>query len=329
MQKITAAIRGVHGYVPDHILTNKDFEKMMETSDEWIRSRTGISERHILKGEGKGASVMGIEAVKGLLEKTNTNPEDIEMLICSTATPDMMFPATGNIIAHKTGLKNAYSFDMMAACSGFLYAIVTASKFIETGLHKKVIVVGADKMSSIVDYTDRKTAVLFGDGAGAVLLEANTDGYGIIDASLHTDGSGAEHLYMKSGGSRYPPSEETVRNKEHFIMQDGPKVFKSAVKHMAEVSESVMLRNKLAPEDVAYLVPHQANLRIIDATAQRMGIGTDKVLINIDRYGNTTTATIPLCLWDNENIIKKDDNLILAAFGGGFTWGAAYIKWGF
>jgi 3-oxoacyl-[acyl-carrier-protein] synthase-3 len=329
MQKITAAIKGVHGYVPEDILTNKDFEKMMETSDEWIRTRTGISQRHILKGEGKGASHMGVQAVKGLLEKTNTNPDDIELLICCTATPDMLFPATGNLIADAAGLKNAYSFDLMAACSGFLYAIVTASKFIEAGTHKKVVVVGADKMSSIVDYTDRKTAVLFGDGAGAVLLEANTDGYGILDASLHTDGSGSAHLFMKAGGSRYPATEETVKNREHFINQDGPKVFKSAVKHMAEVSASIMERNNLTAEDVSYLVPHQANLRIIDATAQRMGISKDKVLINIDRYGNTTTATIPLCLWDNEHLLKKDQNLVLAAFGGGFTWGAVYVKWGF
>jgi 3-oxoacyl-[acyl-carrier-protein] synthase-3 len=326
--KLQAAITGVFGYVPDYVLTNKELETMVDTNDEWIKSRTGIEERRILKGEGIGTSQMGIEAVKGLLEKTNTKAEDIDFLICATATPDMQFPATGNIIAHGAGL-NCLSYDLMAACSGFLYAIVTASQFIETGKYKKIIVVGADKMSSIVDYTDRQTCILFGDAAGAVLLEADTDGNGIIDSILRTDGAGASDLYLKAGGSRHPSSKETVENKEHYIVQHGAVVFKHAVKNMADTSAELAEKNGLDGDSIDFLVPHQANLRIIDATAKRLGLDSNKVLVNIEKYGNTTCATIPLCLRDFESKFKKGDNLILAAFGGGFTWGAVYLKWAY
>jgi 3-oxoacyl-[acyl-carrier-protein] synthase-3 len=329
MTKIRAKISGIQGYVPPYILTNKELESMVDTTDEWILTRTGIRERHILKGEGLGTSDMGAEAVKGLLEKTGTRPEEVEMLICSTVTPDMIFPATANVISDKVGIKNAFSFDMNAACSGFLYALVTGTKFIETGTCKKVIVVGADKMSSIVDYTNRETCVLFGDGAGAVLLEPTTEEIGILDSIMQADGSGRPHLHMKAGGSLKPPSHETVDAKEHFIYQEGQPVFKFAVTRMADVSAEIMERNKLRSEDVAWLVPHQANMRIIDATARRMGVGNDKVMINIDRYGNTTSATIPLCLWDWEKQLKKGDNIILAAFGGGFTWGSVWVKWAY
>lgn len=326
--KIQAAITGVFGYVPDYVLTNKELETMVDTNDEWIKSRTGIEERRILKEEGIGTSQMAIEAVKGLLEKTNTKAEDIDFLICATATPDMQFPATANIVAHGAGL-NCLSYDLMAACSGFLYAIVTASQFLETGKYKKIVVVGADKMSSIVDYTDRQTCILFGDGAGAVLLEADTDGNGIIDSILRTDGAGASELYMKAGGSRYPSSKETVENKEHYIVQHGAVVFKHAVKNMADTSAELAEKNGLDGDSIDFLVPHQANLRIIDATAKRLGLDSKKVLVNIEKYGNTTCATIPLCLRDFEDKFKKGDNLILAAFGGGFTWGAVYLKWAY
>ncbi len=329
MSKLRAKISGIHGWVPPYILTNAELEKMVETTDEWILSRTGIRERHILKGEGLGTSDLGAEAVKGLLEKTGTGPEEIDLLICATVTPDMMFPATANIISDKTGLRNAFSFDLNAACSGLLFALITASKYVETGMYKKVIVVGADKMSSITDYTNRETCVLFGDAAGALLLEPTEEEIGIMDAITGTDGSGRVHLHMKAGGSVRPPSHETVDAREHYIYQEGQPVFKFAVTRMADVSAEIMERNHLAPEDVAYLVPHQANLRIIDATARRMGIGKEKVMINIDRYGNTTDATIPLCLWEWESKLKKGDNLILAAFGGGFTWGSIWIKWAY
>ncbi len=329
MSKLRAKISGIHGWVPPYILTNAELEKMVETTDEWILSRTGIRERHILKGEGLGTSDLGAEAVKGLLEKTGTRPEEIDLLICATVTPDMMFPATANIISDKTGLRNAFSFDLNAACSGLLFALITASKYVETGMYKKVIVVGADKMSSITDYTNRETCVLFGDAAGALLLEPTEEEIGIMDAITGTDGSGRVHLHMKAGGSVRPPSHETVDAREHYIYQEGQPVFKFAVTRMADVSAEIMERNHLAPEDVAYLVPHQANLRIIDATARRMGIGKEKVMINIDRYGNTTDATIPLCLWEWESKLKKGDNLILAAFGGGFTWGSIWIKWAY
>ncbi len=329
MTKIRAAITGIHGWVPEDILSNSDLEKMVDTTDEWIISRTGIKERHILKGENQGTSVIGTEAVKGLLEKTGTKPEEVDMLICATVTPDMLFPATSNMISHNCGIKNAFSFDMNAACSGLLYALVTASKFIESGSHKKVIVVGADKMSSIVDYTDRATCIIFGDGGGAILLEPTTEGFGIMDSMLHTDGSGLPYLHQKAGGSAKPPSHETVDAREHYIFQDGQPVFKFAVTNMADVAAAIMEKNNLSSDDVAYLVPHQANLRIIDATARRMGVGTEKVMINIQKYGNTTSGTLPLCLWDWENQLHKGDNLILAAFGGGFTWGSIYLKWAY
>ncbi len=329
MGNITAAITGIHGYVPDYILTNKELETMVDTNDEWITSRTGVKERRILKGEGRGSSDMGAEAVKGLLKKTNTAAEEIDLIICATATPDMLFPSTACIIADKVGATNCFAYDLMAACSGFLYSLVTASKFIETGAYKKVIVVGADKMSSIVDYTERSTCIIFGDGSGAVLLEPSEDGLGIKDSILKSDGSGREFLHLKAGGSVKPASHETIDAKEHFIFQDGQTVFKAAVKSMADVSEEIMNRNNLTADDVAWLVPHQANKRIIDATARRMGVGEDKVMLNIQRYGNTTNATIPLCLWEWENQLNKGDNIILAAFGGGFTWGSIYLKWAY
>lgn len=320
-------VTGIHGYVPEYRLTNKELETLVDTNDEWIMSRTGIKERRILKGENQGTSVMGIEAVKGLLEKTGTNPMDVELIICATVTPDMPFPATANIIADKVGAKNSFSFDIGAACSGFLYALQLGAQFIQAGTHKKVVVVGADKMSSIVDYQDRTTCILFGDGAGAVLLEPTTENLGIIDAILKADGSGENFLHMKAGGSRRPATLETVANREHFAYQEGTSVFKFAVTNMADVSAEVMERNGLTGDDIAWLVPHQANKRIIDATANRMGVGPEKVMMNIERYGNTTAATIPLCLWEYESQLKKGDNLVLAAFGGGFTWGSIYMKW--
>ena len=329
MKKLTAAITGIHGYVPDYILTNKELEKMVDTNNDWIISRTGIKERRILKGEGKGTSVLGIEAVKGLLKKTSVDAEEIDLIICATATPDMIFPSTACIIADKVGANNAFAYDLMAACSGFLYALSTASKFIETGTYKKVIVVGADKMSSIIDYQDRATCIIFGDGAGAVMLQASEEGLGVQDAILRSDGSGSEFLHMKAGGSAKPASHETVDAREHHVWQDGQTVFKYAVTSMADVSEEIMKKNNLFANDIAWLVPHQANQRIIDATAKRMGVGNDKVMVNIQKYGNTTNGTIPLCLWEWENQLKKGDNLILAAFGGGFTWGAIYLKWAY
>jgi 3-oxoacyl-[acyl-carrier-protein] synthase III len=329
MTKIRAAITGIHGWVPPYVLTNDELATMVDTSDEWIMTRTGIKERHILKGKGLGTSDMGAEAVKGLLKKTNTSPDEIGLLICATVTPDMMFPATANIISHKAGILKAFSFDINAACSGLLYSINTASKFIETGTFKKIIVVGADKMSSITDYTSRETCVLFGDAAGAILIEPTTEEVGIMDSILLSDGSGMPHLHMKAGGSVKPPSHETVEAREHYIYQEGQAVFKFAVTKMADVSAEIMEKNNLKSEDISYLVPHQANLRIIDATARRMGIGKEKVMINIDRYGNTTGATIPLCLWEWEKKMKKGDNIILAAFGGGFTWGSIWVKWAY
>ena len=327
MDKLRAMVTGIHGYVPEYRLTNKELETLVDTNDEWIMSRTGIKERRILKGENQGTSVLGIEAVKGLLEKTGTDPMDVELIICATVTPDMPFPATANIIADKVGAKNSFSFDIGAACSGFLYALQLGAQFIQAGTHKKIVVVGADKMSSIVDYQDRTTCILFGDGAGAVLLEPTTENLGIVDAILKADGSGENFLHMKAGGSRKPATLETVANREHFAYQEGTSVFKFAVTNMADVSAEVMERNGLTGDDIAWLVPHQANKRIIDATANRMGVGPEKVMMNIERYGNTTAATIPLCLWEYESQLKKGDNLILAAFGGGFTWGAIYMKW--
>ncbi len=329
MTKITAAITGVGAYLPDYILDNYELSRMVDTSDEWIMSRIGIKTRHILKGEGLGTSYMGERAVTDLLEKTGTDPMDVDLLICATVTPDMFFPSTGNLIAYKSGLKNAFAYDVSAACSGFLFALWTATQFIENGTYKKVVVVGADKMSSIVDYEDRNTCPIFGDGAGAVLLEPNTEGLGMQDAILHSDGSGAVHLYMKAGGSAYPATEETVRNKWHHIHQDGQAVFKAAVSNMGDTAAELMQRNKLTTDDVTYLVPHQANIRIIDATAHRIGLPAEKCMVNIQKYGNTTAGTLPICLWDYESRLKKGDNLILAAFGGGYTWGAIYLKWAY
>lgn len=328
-KKITAAITGVGAYVPEYILDNDELSRMVDTTDEWIMTRIGVKERHILKGEGLGSSYMGERAVRDLLEKTGTDPMDVDLVICATVTPDMFFPATANLISAKVGMMNAYSFDLIAACSGFLFALTTASQFIETGRYKKVVVVGADKMSSITDYEDRATCPIFGDGSGAVLLEPSTDGYGILDFDLHSDGNGAQHLHMKAGGSAYPPTHETIDKKWHYIYQEGQPVFKAAVSHMAEVALEVMKRNNLTADDLAYLVPHQANIRIIEATAKRMGLPEEKCMINIQKYGNTTTATLPLALNDYESRLKKGDNLILATFGGGFTWGAAYVKWAY
>ena len=329
MSKIQAAVTGVNGYVPEDILTNQDLEKMVDTNDEWIVTRTGIKERHILKGENQGTSVMAVKAVEGLLQKTNTKPEEVDLIICCTTTPDMVFPATANIIGDKIGASNAFGFDLQAACSGFLYGLSTGSQFIETGKYKKVVVIGADKMSSIIDYTDRATCIIFGDGAGAVMLEPTTEDFGVKDFVLQSDGSGEPYLHMKAGGSRRPATAETVQNREHFAYQEGSMVFKFAVKNMADVAAQVMERNNLTSDDVAWLVPHQANKRIIDATANRMGVTQDKVMLNIQRYGNTTSGTIPLCLWDYESQLKKGDNLILASFGGGFTWGAIWLKWAY
>lgn len=328
MTKTYAAITAVHGYVPEYILTNQELETMVDTSDEWITTRTGIKERRILKG-GRATSDMGVEAVKGLLEKRGIQPEEIDLVICATVTPDMPFPATANIISDKVGAKNAWGYDLNAACSGFIFALATGAQYIESGMHQKVVVVGADMMSSIINYEDRTTCIIFGDGAGAVLLEANHEGLGVMDSILRSDGSGRHYLRQAAGGSACPASIETVTNKQHYVYQEGKAVFKFAVVNMAEVSAEIMERNQLGPEDIAWLVPHQANKRIIDATAERMGVGPEKVMVNIEKYGNTTAGTIPLCLWDWEDKLKKGDNLILSAFGGGFTWGAVYLKWAY
>ena len=327
--KTTAAITAVQGYVPDFVLSNAVLETMVDTNDAWITERTGIKERRILKGKDQGMSVMAVEAVKGLCAKRGIDPMEIDLLICCTVTPDMQFPASANIVCDKVGAKNAWSFDLNAACSGFLYGLVTGSQFIETGKYKKVVVVGADKMSSIIDYTDRATCIIFGDGAGAVLLEPNNEGLGVVDSILRSDGSGCQFLHQKAGGSMRPASIRTVEAKEHFVFQEGKAVFKFAVTNMADVSAEIMERNKLTSDDVAWLVPHQANKRIIDATAHRMGLDESKVMLNIQKYGNTTSGTIPLCLWEWEDRLKKGDNLILSAFGGGFTWGAIYLKWAY
>ena len=329
MEKIRAAITVINGLVPEYRLDNHEISKMVDTSDEWIMQRVGIKERRILKGEVLGSSDIGEMAVNGLLEKTGTSPEEIELLICATVTPDMMFPATANIISDKVGIKNAFSFDINAACSGFLFALQTGASYIETGRYKKVIVVGTDKMSSITDYTDRTTCPLFGDASGAVLLEPTTEEFGIMDYIFRTDGSGRKFLHQKAGGSVRPASHDTVDAKEHYIYQEGQSVFKFAVSHMADIAAEIMEKNNLKSEDISWLVPHQANLRIIDATGRRMGLPPEKVMINIQKYGNTTTATIPLCIWEYEKKLKKGDIMILAAFGGGFTWGSIYLKWAY
>ena len=324
-----AAITCVAGYLPEDKLTNQDLEKMVDTSDEWIRTRTGIEERRILKDPNKATSDMGAEAVKSLCEKSGLDPMDIDLIICATVTPDMLFPSTANLIGHKAGAKKAWGFDLSAACSGFLFALTTGAQFVENGTAKNVVVVGADKMSSIIDYTDRTTCVLFGDGAGAVLLQKDEGDCGIMDSLLHSDGAGGDFLCMPAGGSLRPASHDTIDAKQHFIFQDGQPVFKAAVTNMADVSYEVMQRNNLTADDVKWLVPHQANLRIIDATQRRTGLPAEKVMINIQKYGNTTAGTIPLCLFDWEDQLKRGDNLILAAFGGGFTWGSVYLKWAY
>lgn len=327
MKKITAAITGVHGYVPDEVVTNDDLSKFVDTSDEWITSRTGIKERRILRNGA--SSDIAAAAVEGLLKKKNIDPLEIDLVILATVTPDYPFPSTANIVCDKVGMKNAWSFDLVAACSGFIYALSTATQFIETGRYKKVIVIGVDKMSAILDYQDRTTCVIFGDGGGAVLLEPNEEGLGVMDFMLHSDGAGREFLLQPAGGSANPASIETVEKRMHFVKQEGKQVFKFAVTNMAEVSANIMERNNLTADDINWLVPHQANLRIIDATADRMGLPKEKVMVNIQKYGNTTAGTLPLCLWDYESQLKKGDNLILSAFGGGFTWGAVYLKWAY
>lgn len=329
MSKIHAAITGIHGALPEYILTNEELSTMVDTTDEWIMTRIGIKERRILRDPNQATSHIGAEAVSGLLNKTGVKPEEIDLLICATVTPDMQFPATANIISDKIGIKNAFSYDINAGCSGFVYALATASKFVETGGYKKVIVVGAEKMSSIVDYTDRATCPIFGDGAAAVLLEPNTEGFGIQDMILQSDGIGRIHLHQKAGGSLKPASHESVDAREHFIYQEGQPVFKWAVSKMADVSVEIMERNNLASNDIAWFVPHQANLRIIDAVASRMKLDPSKVMINIQKFGNTTSATIPLCMWEWENQLKKGDNIVLSSFGAGFTWGAIYLKWAY
>lgn len=327
--KVNAAITAVGGFVPPDKLTNADLEKMVDTNDEWIRTRTGIDERRILKGEGKATSDLCVPAVLEICTKRGINPDEIDCLIVATVTPDMFFPSTANLVCDKIGAVNAWGFDLSAACSGFLFALTTGASLIESGRYKKVVVVGSDKMSAIVDYSDRTTCIIFGDGAGGVLLEPGTEGYGVLDSILRTDGSGCRHLHMKAGGSLKPASYETVAAKEHFIYQEGQAVFKFAVKGMADVSAELLERNNLTGDDIAWLVPHQANKRIIDATANRMGLSQDKVMLNIQRYGNTTAATIPLCLWEWEKQLVKGQNIVLAAFGGGFTWGATLVKWAY
>jgi 3-oxoacyl-[acyl-carrier-protein] synthase-3 len=329
MNKITAAITCVNGYVPPDILSNKDLEKMVDTTDEWITSRTGIKERRILRDPALATSDMAVEAVKGLLEKRGIGADEIDLIVFATVTPDLIFPSSACILADKIGAKNAFGYDLAAACSGFLFALETGAKFVESGKYKKVVVIGADKMSSIIDYTDRNTCIIFGDGAACVLLEPNEEGFGVVDSILKIDGYGRHFLHQKAGGSLKPPTHATVDAKEHYVFQDGKTVFKFAVTGMADVSAQIMERNNLSPDDVAWLVPHQANLRIIDATAERMNLDKSKVMINIDHFGNTTNGTIPLCLWEWEKKLKKGDNLILSAFGGGFTWGAVYVKWAY
>jgi 3-oxoacyl-[acyl-carrier-protein] synthase-3 len=327
MKKITAAITGVQGYVPEYVMTNEELSTLVDTSDEWILSRTGIKERRVMKDGA--SSDMAAAAVAQLLEKKGIDPMDIELVICATVTPDYPFPSTANVICDKVGMKNAWGYDCIAACSGFIYALSTGAQFIETGRHKKVIVIGVDKMTSILDYEDRTTCVIFGDGAGAVLLEPNEEGLGVLDFILKSDGSGRQYLIQPAGGSANPPTHQTIDDRLHFVKQEGKAVFKFAVTNMAEVSAEIMDKNNLTSEDVDWLVPHQANLRIIDATANRMGLPKEKVMINIEKYGNTTAGTLPLCLWDYESQLKKGDTLILSAFGGGFTWGAVYLKWAY
>ncbi|WP_415376227.1 beta-ketoacyl-ACP synthase III [Patiriisocius sp. Uisw_017] len=329
MSTVTAAITAVGGFVPDYVLTNKILETMVDTNDEWITSRTGIKERHILKDSDKGTSYLAIQAANNLISKNDIDPAEIDLVILATTTPDMPVASTGVYVASQIGAINAFSYDLQAACSGFLFGMSTAARYIESGRYKKVLLIGADKMSSIIDYTDRTTCIIFGDGAGAVLFEPNTEGLGLIDEILRSDGAGRQSLKIDAGGSILPASKETVENKQHYVFQDGKTVFKFAVTNMADVSEEVMKRNNLSGEDIQWLVPHQANKRIIDATSRRMDLPEDKVMINIHKYGNTTSATLPMCIWDYENQLKKGDNLVFASFGGGFTWGAIYLKWAY
>jgi 3-oxoacyl-[acyl-carrier-protein] synthase-3 len=326
---IPAAITGVHGYVPDYVLTNAELAGMVDTSDAWITERTGIKERRLLKGEGLGTSHMGAEAVRGLFASTGTDPDEVDLLICATTTPDLVFPSTANLICDMVGIRNIGSFDVQAACSGFVYALTIASQFIASGRCRKVVVVGADKMSSVIDYTDRATCVLFGDGAGAVLIEPSPNGYGIMDTLIRSDGAGMPHLHQKAGGSRMPPTAETVSKRLHFVHQEGAAVYKFAIAKMAEVAGELLARNNLNVDMVDWLVPHQANRRIIESTAERMRLPMDRVMVTIHKYGNTTAATIPLCLWDYQEQLNPGDRLILAAFGGGFTWGGAYVTWAY
>ena len=325
----TAAITGVYGYLPDYILTNSELARLVDTSDAWITERTGIKERRILKGEGMGTSHMGAEAVRGLLERTGTKPSEVDLLICATTTPDMVFPSTANLISDMVGINNIGSFDVQAACSGFIYALSIATQFVATGTCKKVVVVGADKMSAIMDYTDRATCVIFGDGAGAILVEPSSNGEGVFDTLIRSDGSGMVHLHQKAGGSRMPPTLETVAKRLHYVHQEGAAVYKFAIAKMAEVALEIMTRNNLRADMIRWLVPHQANRRIIESTAERMGLPMDRVMVTIHKFGNTTAATIPLCLWDYEPHLKTGDRMILAAFGGGFTWGASYLTWAY
>ncbi|MBN1339212.1 MAG: ketoacyl-ACP synthase III [Bacteroidales bacterium] len=327
--EIKAAITGIDAYLPEYILTNQELSTLVDTSDEWIMQRVGIKERRILKGEGLATSDMGAEAAKKLLKKTGTSPDDIDLVLVATITPDMAFPSTACLIAEKSGIKNFWGFDVSAACSGFLFTLQTATSFIESGQHKKILLVAADKMSAITDYTNRNTCVLFGDAAVAMLIEPSTENVGVMDSLLQADGSGKDALFLRAGGSLKPASHATVDAGEHYIYQDGKAVFKVAVTKMADASVAMMERNNLSPDDLSWFIPHQANLRIIDAVGKRMGIGSDKVMINIQKYGNTTAATIPLCLWELERTLKKGDNLILSTFGGGFTWGSTFLKWAY
>lgn len=329
MPKLTAAITAVGGYVPEYRLTNAELEKIVDTTDEWIKTRTGVEERRILKGEGKGTSDLVVPAILEICKKRNIDPIEIDCIIIGTVTPDMVFPSTANVVCDKIGAINAWGYDLSAACSGFLYGLTTGAALIESGRYKKVIVAGGDKMSAIIDYTDRSTCIIFGDGAGAVLLEPNYEGFGVKDSILRSDGSGRHHLHMKAGGSVKPSTVETAMAREHYVYQEGQAVFKFAVKGMADVSAELIERNHLTANDIDWLVPHQANLRIIDATANRIGLPKNKVMINIQHYGNTTGGTIPLCLWDWEKKLKKGDNLILSSFGGGFTWGSTWVKWAY
>ena len=326
---IRAAITGVHGYLPDYVLTNAELARMVNTSDAWITERTGIKERRILKGEGLGTSHMGAEAVRGLLARTGTTPQEVDLLICATTTPDLVFPSTANLICDMVNVRNVGSFDVQAACSGFVYALTIATQFIASGMYKKIVVVGADKMSAIIDYTDRATCVIFGDGAGAIMVEPSPNGEGVLDTIIRADGAGMVHLHQKAGGSRMPPTAETVAKRQHYVHQEGAAVYKFAIARMAEVSAEIMARNNLRGDMINWLVPHQANRRIIEATAEKMGLPMDKVMVTIHKTGNTTAATIPICLWDYEKVLKSGDRLILSAFGGGFTWGAAYLTWAY